>query len=164
MGNSEATMMATAVPNELRRAERRETSAPSTLRADGMKPVDVTVLDFSTTGFRIESADELAVSSEISIGLPGIGTRRAFIAWRKLTQYGCAFHNPIAQEEADRAFAAASGVASLGNRPQAIVTKPEAVAITLDAEHNHWSLPLDAILAIVGYVGVAAYGIWRLVA
>jgi hypothetical protein len=164
MGNSEPQMMATAVPNELRRAERRETSSPSTVRTDGMKPIDVTVLDFSTTGFRIDCEDVLAVSSEISIGLPGIGTRRAFIAWRKLSQYGCAFHTPIAQEEADRAFSASADVIALGKQQQAVVTKPEAVAVKLDAEHNHWYLPLDAILAIAGYAGVAAYAIWRFLA
>jgi len=158
MGNGDAQVMGTAAPTNLRRAERRETLAASTLRTEGMRPIDVTVLDFSTTGFRIESAEELSVSSEISIGLPGVGTRPAFIAWRQGDRYGCAFHAPIAQADADRAFATASGVIAMGRRQQAVVKKSG--PIDLMADHKHWHLPLDAMLAIAGYAATALYGLW----
>ena len=45
MGTSEGAGVDEVLHAGMRRAERRSTRAPSTLRTDGMRPIDVTVVD-----------------------------------------------------------------------------------------------------------------------
>jgi hypothetical protein len=159
MRNFERPGLEDILPARMRRAERRSTRAPSTLRTDGMRPIDVTVVDVSTTGLGVETDEDLRISDEISIGLPGVGTRRAFIAWRRDNRYGCAFYSPLEEADMARAFLGANLV-PLGTPQQALVAAPS-VTRAPDVEHNHWALPLDAILVTLAYLGAAGFGIWH---
>ena len=159
MATIESAGMDDVLDAGMRRAERRSTRAPSTLRTDGMRPIDVTVVDVSTTGLGVETEENLRISDEISIGLPGVGTRRAFIAWRRDNRYGCAFYSPLDEADMSRAFLSANLV-PLGTAQQALLAAPS-VTRAPEVEHNHWSLPLDAILVTLGYLGAAAFGIWH---
>lgn len=140
--------------NEARRAERRKANAASTLRAGDSSPHDVMVLDLSATGLRIATSADLAIGQEISIGLSGAGTTRAFVAWRRESEYGCAFASPLSPEDETRAFSNSRPI-ELGRAP-AIAAPRDADSLTdLFRQHRHWVLPADAILAILAY-GVAA--------
>jgi hypothetical protein len=160
MGTSEGAGVEEVLHAGMRRAERRSTRAPSTLRTDGMRPIDVTVVDVSTTGLGVETSEDLRISDEISIGLPGVGTRRAFIAWRRDNRYGCAFYSPLDESDLARAFLGANLV-PLGTPQQALVATPS-VTRAPEVEHDHWWLPLDAILVTLAYLGAAGFGLWHL--
>jgi hypothetical protein len=143
-----------------RRAERRATRAASTLRADGVAgPIDVLVLDISSTGARIVTPAVLAVGQEISIGLAGAGVTRAFVAWRDADHYGCAFEAPIGAEATARAFSSAA-IVRLG-QPRALVQgSGETDLRALYRQHRFWALPADAIAAMMVLLGGAAVLAW----
>lgn len=145
-----------------RAAERRPAMAPSTMRVQGLAATDVTVLDLSQTGIRIASAADLLVGEEISIGLSGVGTRRAYVAWRRDGLIGCAFVKPLVAAEVAHAFTSAS-VVRFGNPAQdaeAAGTGGQADLQDLYGAGGVWRLPLDALLVLAFYLllsGWAAY-------
>lgn len=150
------------IVTDARRAERRGAMAPSTLRADGAAPLDVIVVDISATGIRIVTAAALEVGQEISIGLAGAGTTRAYVTWARGDEYGCAFAKPLAPDDEARAFGNATPIV-LGRA--AVPTPPAPAAAALDnlqdlyVQHRVWALPPDAILAslliLAGIAGTA---------
>lgn len=158
-------MTSEAWQTEARRAKRREARAPSTLRAEGPQAIDVTVLDISETGFRITAESvELLPGQEVSIGLTGLGTRRGHVAWRRETEYGCAFEIPLLAEEANSAFAGASVVA-IGPASPLLATAeraPDPLAGVYET-HRVWALPLDAMIALAGFIALCGAGFWMLV-
>lgn len=89
---------------EARRAPRRRTAAPSTLRAGSEGPVDTFVHDVSQTGARIETATPLQIGDFVSIGLGGVGSVRAIVVWARASQYGLDFVIPLTDADAERAF------------------------------------------------------------
>jgi hypothetical protein len=89
---------------EARRATRRRTDAPSTLRAGSEGPVDTFVHDVSQTGARIETATPLEIGDFVSIGLGGVGAVRAIVVWAREQQFGLDFVIPLTDEDAERAF------------------------------------------------------------
>lgn len=126
-------------------SERRATDAPSTMRADGGMPVDVVVLDISRSGVRIATDAALETGQEITIGLAGAGVTRAYVAWARDGEYGCAFERPIAPDEEAIAFSRAP-VKRLG-----VATPPrhqdgEDYLRELYRRHRIWALPWDAVL------------------
>jgi hypothetical protein len=138
---------------DARAAERRPAMAPSTLRARGLTATDVTVVDLSQTGARIRSEAALSVGDEISIGLAGVGARRAYVAWRREGDYGCAFADPLEAQEVARAFSSAS-VVRLGSPTQvaqAAQAGHNAELQSLYGTHSLWRLPWDAVAAVLGY-------------
>lgn len=129
-----------------RTAERRSTDAPSTMRADNGAPVDVLVLDISRSGVRIVTDAPLQIGQEITIGLAGAGVTRAYVAWARGTEYGCAFERPMAPEDEARAFSH-TPVQRLG-----IVARHsdgEDYLRDLYRRHRVWALPWDAVLMTV---------------
>ena len=92
--------------NEARRAARRKTAAPSTVRVDSQGPVDAVVSDVSVTGARISCSAELRVGQEVTVGLAAVGQVRGIIMWRRDNSYGLAFAQPLEEEAAARAFTA----------------------------------------------------------
>lgn len=90
--------------SDQRRAERREANARSTVRRDGIEPFDATVLDVSQTGLRMDCPLDLAIGAEVSVGLAGVGARAATVSWRKGRTYGCAFAEPLDEQEVRDAF------------------------------------------------------------
>lgn len=151
--------------HDTRAAERRVTEAPSTMRARNLAATDVTVLDLSQTGVRIASDAELQTGDEISIGLSGIGTRRAYVAWRRDGQYGCAFAKPLGPGEARDAFTSAS-VIRLGTPEQleeATRAGDPGDLQELYGNHSLWCLPADAVLVLAAYLAALGWLACRLV-
>ncbi|WP_174275075.1 PilZ domain-containing protein [Sphingomonas bacterium] len=109
-------MVSQVESKDARRAERRRTAAPSTLRADAGGPVDAIVSDVSITGARISCAAELRVGQEVTVGLASVGAVRGIIMWRRDTSYGLAFAQPLAEEAAARAFTAPTVVQLVGRK------------------------------------------------
>lgn len=138
-------MITTDQTQEARRAERRPTEAPSTMRTDGGEPVDVIVLDISRSGIRIVSDAQLGVGQEISIGLAGAGSTRAFVTWARGDEYGCAFERPMAPEDEALAFSRAP-VKRLGRALIDRAENGEDFLRELYRKHRVWALPWDAVL------------------
>ncbi|WP_294394444.1 PilZ domain-containing protein [uncultured Sphingomonas sp.] len=148
--------------NDPRGARRRSTRAASTIRITGAGPIDVMVLDVSSTGVRILTPEPLDIGQEISIGLAGAGLTRAFVAWAEGEQYGCAFEAPIAQDVASRAFSK-TAVVRLGQRQAAAQAAGSSDLRDLYHGHSFWQIPSDAILATILMIGLAVYLGWTLI-
>lgn len=138
--------------------------AASTLRVRGLTATDVTVLDLSETGVRIATEANLAIGDEISIGLSGVGSRRAYVAWRRDGLIGCAFAKPLAAADVSRAFSNAS-VVRLGT--PADVAQSAGTSSQTDLQHLYganslWRLPLDALLVIALYLVLLGWAAFRL--
>ena len=117
------------------------------------RSTDVTVVDLSQTGARITCTAVLAIGDEISIGLSGVGARRAYVAWARGGDYGCAFEEPLEAAEVTRAFTSAS-VVRLGTPAQAsraAQAGDNAHLQQLYGTHSLWRLPWDAVAAVLGY-------------
>jgi len=87
-----------------RGAIRFDAESPSTLRVPDGKPIDVTVEDFSRTGFRFTTNLDLPLGTLVSLGLSGAGSRAARIVRRRGNGYGCAFMVALSEEDIARAF------------------------------------------------------------
>ncbi|WP_066800051.1 PilZ domain-containing protein [Sphingomonas soli] len=87
-----------------RGAIRFDADSPSTLRVPDGKPIDVTVEDFSRTGFRFISEADLPIGTLVSLGLSGAGSRAARIVRRRDNVYGCAFMVALSADDMARAF------------------------------------------------------------
>ena len=142
------------------------------MRADGSPgPIDVLVIDISATGVRIATGFDLDVGQEITIGLAGAGTTRAFVAWKRDGQFGCQFERPLEPEGAARAFSHGR-VVHLGARQT--VQEPAMAGIGAGAggqrrrddlrdlyvRHRAWRLPLDAILMLIAEAALVAGAVW----
>ncbi len=138
-------MLETGDIRNTRRAQRRATDAPSTMRTDGGEPVDVVVLDLSRSGIRIMTDADLSVGQEISIGLAGAGVTRAYVTWARDGEYGCAFERPIAPEDEAAAFSRAP-VKRLGRTLVERNDGAEDYLQDLYRRHRVWALPWDAVL------------------
>lgn len=146
--------------NETRRAKRRDTRSASTLRADGVVPIDVIVLDVSATGVRIVADVDLPIGCEVSIGLAGMGATRAFVVWKDRPMYGCSFEKTLPPEVEARAFSSSRPV-PLGRQPAPSVAQENATTLPdLYAQHHFWSLPADAIAAMIAFVGLLGSLAW----
>ena len=136
---------------------------PSTVRAKGAAPIDVIVIDVSATGVRIETTADLDVGQEISIGLAGAGTTRAFVAWKRAGHYGCQFEMALEPEGAAQAFSRAQ-VIHLGAAP--VPTLPDTRGSDdlrdLYLHYHPWRLPLDAVLVLIVEVGLFGAALWWL--
>jgi len=143
-----------------RAAERRPADAPSTMRADGCMPVDVVVLDISRSGVRILTDATLEIGQEITIGLAGAGVTRAFVAWARDGEYGCAFERPIAPEDEALAFSHAP-VKRLGVASSPSSDDGEDYLRELYRRHRVWAVPWDAVLMTVAMI-VMIWAFFRL--
>lgn len=149
------------VKNEARVAERRPAMAASTMRADGAMPVDVMVIDISATGVRISTTYPLDVGQEISIGLAGAGSTRAFVAWKRDNEYGCRFERPLEPEGEARAFSR-SPVVHLGRIAPVKQQDGHDDLRDLWLKHRHWKIPLDVFVVLIVELGLAGAGLWWL--
>ena len=138
-------MIETGKTMNARIAERRPTDAPSTMRADNGAPVDVIVLDLSRSGVRIVTDAKLEIGQEITIGLAGAGVTRAYVAWARDGEYGCAFERPMAPEDEAVAFSRAP-VQRLGVTTPPPQSDGEDYLRELYRRHRLWALPWDAVL------------------
>lgn len=136
---------------EARASERRAAEAPSTMRADGHDPIDVVVLDISRSGVRIVSDALLSIGQEITIGLAGAGVTRAYVAWARDGEYGCAFERPIPAEDEAAAFSHAP-VKRLGRAPVQPANAGDEYLRDLYGRHRIWALPWDAVLMALAMI------------
>jgi len=115
------------------------------------------VLDLSRSGVRILSDATLEVGEEISIGLAGAGSTRAYVTWSRGGEYGCAFERPIGPEDEARAFSHAP-VKWLGRTIPERTDKGEDYLRELYRRHRVWALPWDALVMMA----VMAAIVWAL--
>ncbi|RYY24281.1 MAG: PilZ domain-containing protein [Sphingomonadales bacterium] len=87
-----------------RGAIRFDADSPSTLRVPDGNPIDVTVEDFSQTGFRFTAAVDLPIGTLVSLGLSGAGSRAARIVRQNRNSYGCTFMVALSDADIARAF------------------------------------------------------------
>jgi hypothetical protein len=97
--------------DDTRGAERQRVALDSTLRNADAEPFDVMVEDLSATGFRVPAVADLMIGDMVTIGISGIGLRRAVVVRASDDKYGCQFLQPI---DASAMTAAMDGVI---NRP-----------------------------------------------
>jgi len=106
---------------ERRQGSRLTVESGSTLRADSHYAVDVVVSDLSETGCAIETPLDLAIGTEISIGLVGFGTFEAKVVRKNGDILGCEFFQPIDSHVVTNAFASTTVI-----YPGGVATPPAA--------------------------------------
>jgi hypothetical protein len=89
---------------DARGAVRFTVDGDSTVRGMNGEPLDVTVENFSRSGFLFTGPADLPVGTFFSIGLSGSGTREASVIWRDGERHGCMFLVPISRREMEKAF------------------------------------------------------------
>lgn len=94
---------ATLVPDG-RTAERRQTDLRATARGEDGRPDDVTVFDLSLSGFRISAVPGLAIGSTLTLGMSGVGVRRAIVIRGAGEALGCAFEQALSYDELHNAL------------------------------------------------------------
>ncbi|TPG54743.1 PilZ domain-containing protein [Sphingomonas glacialis] len=78
-----------------RGAERETLDVAGTLRHVRNGPIDVVVEDLSVTGFRVRTEVGLDLHEKVTVGIPGIGQRTAYIVRQTGDGFGCEFLKPI---------------------------------------------------------------------
>ncbi|MET0310107.1 MAG: PilZ domain-containing protein [Sphingomonas sp.] len=89
---------------DARGAIRFRVDSATTLRGMDGKPFDVTVENFSRTGFLFVADVDLPVGTLVSVGLSGAGVREAKVVRRDGERHGCEFLMPLPQRELAHAF------------------------------------------------------------
>jgi hypothetical protein len=82
-------------PDERRDAKRHASELDATVRTANGAPSDVLIHDLSTTGFRMETREELQEDSIVWLGIVGAGINGATVTRRDAGGYGCRFLVPI---------------------------------------------------------------------
>ncbi len=90
-----------------RMAERDEVDAPSTLRSESGRAVDVHIRNLSASGCFIETAVTLSVGDAARIGLAGAGTVDGRVVRTANDGVAVMFDRPLASDELDQAFTGA---------------------------------------------------------
>ncbi len=78
-----------------RRAGREALDVGGTLRHVRNMPIDITIEDLSATGFRMRTNTVLGLQERVSIGIPGIGQRPAYVVRQTADGFGCEFVDAI---------------------------------------------------------------------
>lgn len=78
-----------------RRADRETLDVAGTLRHVRNVPIDVIVEDLSATGFRMRTQATLNLQEKVTIGIPGIGQRAAYVVRHTAEGFGCEFVEAI---------------------------------------------------------------------
>jgi hypothetical protein len=89
---------------DARGAIRFAVDSTTTLRGMDGAPFDVTVENFSRTGFLFTGDADLPVGTLVSVGLSGAGVREAKVVRRDGQQHGCEFLVPLPKRELIHAF------------------------------------------------------------
>lgn len=71
--------------------ERVSVGRTCVLRVAGRAPAHSALLDITRYGCRIRTGETLRVGQPILLGLAGVGTVEATVAWSEGSQYGCEF-------------------------------------------------------------------------
>lgn len=76
-------------------ADRQAVNLGATVRQEDQRPIDVSIDDLSTTGFRMQSFETMAIDSTVSVGIAGLGRHTARIVRQDGNYYGCRFVRPV---------------------------------------------------------------------
>jgi len=90
--------------DDRRRFVRRRIGARTRIRGRKDRAVGVNVDDISQAGIRFECPFPLEIGQEVSVDVPNIGGKRAFVAWRRGPTHGCQFTVPLRHQDVARAF------------------------------------------------------------
>jgi hypothetical protein len=143
---------AARIVRNVRLADRHEVEIDGTLRDAEWRPNDVTVVDLSCDGFRIDAALDLATGCSITLGLPGVGPRSAIVVRATKTEYGCQFVDRLAPDELAAAMKAEPFVPLAMPRPR--FNTP--MLPHDQSSYSHSANRLSARLRLVSIVGVTA--------
>jgi hypothetical protein len=139
---------------DMKRPARIDVDRAATLRDASGEPLDVIVDNLSISGCLITTNLALVEGDSISIGIPGIGARDAWISRVDAPRYGCAFARPITNAEVAAARSANSLIDGIFQGP------PASGSETMDALHQEWHLRSRTKVAII--VGASAL-LWALI-
>ena len=78
-----------------RRQERVSVAMTARLRDRYSNRYDIHLLDLSVTGFRAEAHYALDAGQIVWLAIPGMQGLEATIAWRRGTEIGCSFRQPL---------------------------------------------------------------------
>lgn len=78
-----------------RKAERRMVNLAAALREEGAITNQVTVIDISTGGFKVDTDHPLAEGTEVWLKLPGFEAKRSHVVWSKDKEAGCEFETEM---------------------------------------------------------------------
>lgn len=78
-----------------RRASREQVKIFAELLISAGPRFKVTVLDLSSTGFRIQTANFVPMSRKIYLTIPEFQTLQGTVAWNDRELYGCKFSQPL---------------------------------------------------------------------
>lgn len=137
-----------------RQAPRLPIQAGATVRDQNARPIDATVIDLSTTGCLIVVDGTVAVPSDISIGIGGIGRVSARIVRRNGERYGCAFDQPLS----DAAVFAARAVDTVVPFALAAEPLPTGAAAT-ETLPEFQRLPMRTRLFVIVGATLALWGV-----
>ena len=79
----------------MRREERLPLDEIARLHPNEWSSLEVRVLDLSSNGFRAECEARVMVGSCVTLELPGIGSQRAYVTWRRGDKFGAKFSRPV---------------------------------------------------------------------
>ena len=80
---------------DIRGAERESLDVAGTLRHVRNGPIDVVVEDLSATGFRVRTQVRLDLHEKVTVGIPGVGQRSAYVVRETPDGFGCEFVTAI---------------------------------------------------------------------
>jgi hypothetical protein len=131
------------------RAYRRDVSIDATIRR-GITPLDIIIIDLSTTGFRAKVAGDLRVGDDIAVAAPALGALRARVVRQGNDGWGFEFWYPISDD--DIQAAATIDTVEMVDFPQLLLQAREADAGAVDGvklSRRTWNT-----LAAIGFVFV----------
>lgn len=137
-----------------RMAERRPVQAESTLRDGDSRPVDISIVDLSTSGCLIEGAGDLEVPSLVTVGIAGVGRVAARIVRRDGNRFGCAFVVPLAES----VVAAANATDTVVHFPAAVLPTPNYSELSTMPDPDRLPRPMRAAILFGG-----ALAVWALI-
>ena len=129
------------------RASRDMVARPSTLRAIDDLPIDVELVDLSTTGCLLSGAIEIQPGMMMTIGIAGIGVRAARAVRRAGTDVGCEFLQILSPDDVAAAKASETlvdGIFPQSRRPDTTPALPDApprrspLAEKIDRAFTYW--------------------------
>lgn len=129
-------------------AERRPLQAEATVRDETLRPIDVTIVDLSSSGCLIEGAGEIQVPSVVNIGIGGIGRISARVVRREGQRYGCSFLVPLSEET----VSLASAVDTVVSFPAAAFPTPASFGESSMPDPSRWPRPVRTTVVIGGAI------------
>lgn len=90
-----------ALPNRLHQSDERRTVERTTLGRRGVlrlpdsRSIEVTVLDLTRDGCRVETGEPVPAGTNVEIGIGNLGRMKASVMWRSDDGLGCAFDTPL---------------------------------------------------------------------